>query len=225
VICTSNRVAKDVVALYGIDESVVRMVRNGVSDVRFRPDARRREEARRAWAIPDGGRALLFLGHGFERKGLQPAAEGFVKAARAEDRLIVMGDDRRAARWRSRLGAMLGEKLVWWGPADHPEHWLPGADASILPTRYDAGANTTLESLAAGVPPIVSAMDGNAEVVPFTSWVLPEGCGRDGVASAIDCAWSAGRAERERCVAEAKCWSVERNVTATEAVYREVCDG
>jgi UDP-glucose:(heptosyl)LPS alpha-1,3-glucosyltransferase len=225
VICTSNRVAKDVVALYDIDESVVRMVRNGVSDVRFRPDARRREEARRAWAIPDGGRALLFLGHGFERKGLQPAAEGFVKAARAEDRLIVMGDDRRAARWRSRLEDMLGEKLVWWGPAAHPEHWLPGADATILPTRYDAGANTTLESLAAGVPPIVSAMDGNAEVVPFTSWVLPEVYGRDVVARAIDCAWSAGRAERERCVAEAKCWSVERNVTATEAVYQEVYDG
>ena len=225
VICTSNRVAKDLVALYGVDEAVVRVIRNGVSDARFQPNSGHREEARLAWRVPENGRVLLFLGHGFERKGLQQAAEGFARLSRPSDRFVVMGDDLNAARWRTALTAALGSRLVWWGPEWCPERWLPGADATILPTRYDAGANTTLESLAAGVPPVVSVMDGNAEVVPNPHWVLPHACGQELVADAIDSAWSAGQAERAACVAEAKCWSIERNVVATERVYREVCDG
>lgn len=225
VICTSKRVARDLVALYGVDEAVVRLIRNGVSNARFRPDARRRELARRAWKVPHGGRALLFLGHGFERKGLQFAAEGFRHLARPEDRLVVIGSDRNAPRWRSALAAMLGERMVWWGPVAHPEHWLPGADATILPTRYDAGANTTLESLSAGVPPVVSVMDGNSEVVPSADWVLPRAFDATETARAIDSAWSAGAEQRADCVTVARCWSVERNVTATAAVYQEVCDG
>jgi len=216
--------ARDVCAAYGIPEDRVRVVRNGVDGTRFRPSPERRRSARAAWRVPEGGRVALFLANGFHRKGLPVAARAFARVAGARDRLVVIGGDAHARRMLSPWARKLGDRLVVQGPAPQPERWLPGADATVLPTRYDAAANTTLEALACGVPPVTSGRDGNAEVVPDPGLVVDDPADVAGFAAALSHAWSTpGLGPGCRRAAEA--WPVSRNGEALEALYWELVDG
>ncbi|MBW1880308.1 MAG: glycosyltransferase family 4 protein [Deltaproteobacteria bacterium] len=224
VVCNSRMAANDVCALYGISEDRVRVVRNGVDPVRFRPSPERRSAARRAWGVQEGGRVALFLANGYRRKGLSVAAQAFARVSGARDRLVVMGRDAHARRILAPLGRLLGDRLVVQGPVPRPERWLPGADATLLPTRYDSAANTTLEALASGVPPVTSGRDGNAEVVPEPALVVTEPADVAGFAAALCHAWSTpGLGARCRRATEA--WPVSRNGEGLETLYRELVDG
>ncbi len=223
VLCNSEMAARDVREAHGLGADRVRVVRNGVDLARFRPDAARRAAARAVWGVPDGGRVALFAGHGFRRKGLDVAALAFRRAAGARDRLVVLGRDAHA---RARLAAIrrdLGERLIVLGPRADPESWMPGADAVILPTRYDPAANTTLEALACGVPAITSGRDGAAEIVPDPHLVVADPRDVSGFTDALGHAWGSGSSDAWRAAAEA--WPGSRMTAQLETIYRELVYG
>jgi glycosyltransferase involved in cell wall biosynthesis len=93
-----------------------------------------------------------------------------------------------------------------------------------LPTRYDPAANSTMEALASGVPPVTSGRDGNAEVVPDPALVVADPLDVAGFAAALERAWSTPSL-RERCRHAAEAWPVSRNGKALESIYRELVDG
>jgi UDP-glucose:(heptosyl)LPS alpha-1,3-glucosyltransferase len=223
VVCNSEMAARDVVAWHAVPPGRLRVVRNGVDLDRFRPDPERRAAARSAWQVPDAGRVALFLGSGFARKGLAVAGHAFGRVAGEHDRLVVIGGDAHAGRHLRPIRALLGERLVFVGPIDDPEAWLPGADATLLPTLYDPAANSTLEALACGIPPVTSSRDGNAEITPDPRLVVADPRDVEGFAAALRYAWDAGSALGCRSVAEA--WPVSRNGEAMEAVLMECVDG
>lgn len=225
VVFNSEMAARQAGALYGLPADRARVVRNGVDAERFRPDAERRAAARAGWGVPDDGRVALFLGHGFRRKGLAVAAAAFERAAGPRDRLVVVGRDAHAERWLRPLRERLADRLIVAGATTRPEDALPGADATLLPTLYDAAANTTLEAMACGVPAVTSARDGSAEIVGDRRLVVEDPADVDGFAAALATAW----AERDRLGAEARkiatAWPVSRNADVMESIYRELADG
>ena len=225
VICNSRMAREDLVRCYGAHPEKVRVVRNGVDGARFRPDPDARARARLAWQVPEGGRVALFLGSGFRRKGLDVASRAFQRISGPKDRFVVIGRDSRS---RSRLGRVrrrLGQRLVEVGPVRDPEAWLPGADATVLPTLYDAAANTTLEALSCGVPPVTTSRDGSAEVVPEPDWVVTDPRDAEQVAAALARAWEAGPALASQCREAAAEWTLERNGTTMLDVYEEILNG
>lgn len=219
VICNATRPAAEMRRWYGVEE--VRVVRNGVDAERFRPDGALRRRAREAWGAR--GRVALFLGSGFRRKGLGVAARAFERVARRDDRLVVVGRDAHARRHLRAARRLLGERLVYLGERHDPERWLPGADALLLPTRYDPAANATLEAMACGVPPVTSSRDGNAELSPDPSLVVEDPDDVDGFARALRYAWEARPGEA--CRAEAERWPHDRTGREMERIFRELCHG
>lgn len=222
VVCNSERVAGEVVATHGVRPDRVRVVRNGVDGQRFTPDPARREEARERWAVPKGGRVALFLGSGFRRKGLDVAARAFERVATPDDRFVVIGRDSRASARLRRVADRLGSALVAWGPVADPERWIPGADAVLLPTLYDASANSTLEALSCGVPAVTSSMDGAGEVVPERAWIVEDPADVGGFAAALFHAWSGGPGLALRCRGAAAEWTVARSATSMIELYEEL---
>jgi UDP-glucose:(heptosyl)LPS alpha-1,3-glucosyltransferase len=213
VVCNSEMAAADVRRWTSARRVVV--VRNGVDVDRFRPDLDRRAAARAAWRVPEGGRVAAFFGSGFRRKGLDVAAAAFEAVARPDDRFVVLGDDRRSDAWKSRL-----PRALFHGPVARPEEWLPGADATLLPTRYDAAANTTFEALACGVPAVTSGRDGAAEIVPDPALVVPDPADIDGFARALKHAWDAPDPASYRAAASE--WTIERNGEAMLEIYGQL---
>jgi len=209
-------------AIHQIPEEQIVVIRNGVDTQRFKPDPMARDEVRTRVGVTRGGRVALFIGSGFRRKGLRVAGEAFAKVARRRDRLVVAGRDAHAKRWIQPLRERLGDRLVVVGEVARPERWMASADATLLPTLYDAAANTTLESLASGVPAITSAMDGSAEVVPDPALVVEDPRDVDGFARALEYAWAAGPELGVACREAVADLTWEKCCESVWSVYQEV---
>ncbi len=170
VITNSAMVRDDVVRRFAFPVERIEVVYNGVDLERFHP--RRHAEAGRALRASLGWSAdeevVLFLGTGYERKGLDVllAACRPLFAQRARARLMVVGYDSARGRYEAlaeRLG--LAERVRFLGGRRDAEVCFAAADLYALPTRYDPFANSTLEALASGLPTVTSAANGGGELI------------------------------------------------------------
>jgi UDP-glucose:(heptosyl)LPS alpha-1,3-glucosyltransferase len=153
--------------LYGVDERRVSVVYNGIDLERFHPRNRARDggAARLEAGIPRDAWVLLFVGSGFQRKGLDYVVEALARLPDRRVRLLVVGKGNpEAYRQRAeRLG--VGARIVWLGPRADVERWYAAADVLVLPTRYEPFGNVHLEALASGVPVVSSVHAGGSEIV------------------------------------------------------------
>lgn len=174
VVFNSEMARQDARDHHALDPSRTHVVRNGVELERFRPTRAR----------PAAGR-VLFVGHGWRRKGLKTALESLVQLQGV--RLGVVGRDRHESRFRRHAAALgVAGRVDWLGPADHLETLLPQALALVLPTRYDPSANVCLEAMACGVPVVTSSRDGAGEILPERWQVVERPDDAHGFAAALD---------------------------------------
>ena len=169
--------------------------------------------------MPEQGRVALFVGRGFRRKGLKTAVTAFRRVATLDDRMVVVGEDGGSWAARPLLQTLLGRQLVWMGRVADLSQWLVGADALLLPTRYDPAANVTLEAMACGVPPVTTQRDGNHEIVPHSSLVVQNPEDVPAVAHALTAAWALGSDPSLRAAAEA--WPVSRNANELLSLIKD----
>ena len=225
VVCNSEMAARQAGGWYGLTPNKLHVVRNGVDCERFRPDVTLRSEARRRWGVPKNGRVALFLGNGFRRKGLANAVKAFHRVAHASDRFVIVGGrDSYAARYLRPLRQLLGDQMVVVGPTSAPELAFVGADATVMPTRYDSAANTTIESMACGVPVVTSVYDGNAELIADKRLVVSDPRNEKEVAASLLCAWDYTNTQREVLRNSALEWTIERNGVMMERIYQRLLD-
>ena len=156
VIANSQMVKRQAEEFYGYPANQIDVVPNGVplADFRFDPEARRLR--RRILRLGDEDIAVLFVGSGWERKGLRFAVEA-VKSLGKNVRLLVAGrgrSGRAGGRAVQRLGAVRDLPAVY-----------AAADLFLLPTLYDPFSNACLEALAAGLPVITTRDNGFSEVI------------------------------------------------------------
>jgi UDP-glucose:(heptosyl)LPS alpha-1,3-glucosyltransferase len=152
---------------YGVASERIRVIYNGVDLDRFHPrnQARDRARARREAGVGARAFAMLFLGSGFERKGLATAIGALAELGDAAARLIVVGKGRRAPYEIEAKRHGVGDRLVWLGARADSERWYAACDVVVLPTLYEPFGNVHLEALASGVPVITSTRAGGAELI------------------------------------------------------------
>lgn len=153
--------------LYGVPSGRVVVIYNGVDLERFHPRnrLRHRTTAREEIGILADAWLALFVGSGFERKGLRTAIEALTALGDPAARLVVVGrGDATAYRvLAERLG--VAPQIVWLGPRPDVERWYGAADIVVLPSRYEPFGNVHLEALASGLPVITTTRAGGAEII------------------------------------------------------------
>lgn len=167
VLAISKAVRDDVMATYGVPESRIDIVYDGVDTERFHPRNRARDRARvRAeFGIEEDVPLVLFVGNGFRRKGLDALLAALARG-RADSHLLVVGVDRQRARYEALAGRLgLSARVRFAGRQGVPEHFYAAADLFALPAVQEAFGNAVLEALATGLPVVVSACAGAAELL------------------------------------------------------------
>jgi UDP-glucose:(heptosyl)LPS alpha-1,3-glucosyltransferase len=116
--------------------------------------------------IPEDALAHVFVGGGFERKGLFRLIEAFARSGRQDAHLLVVGRDKGQAR-AQRLAASRGvaARVHFAGAQLDVQPWYAAADSFVLPTLYDPFPNAALEAMACGLPVIVTFQSGTAELI------------------------------------------------------------
>ena len=169
VIANSGMVKNEIVALYGYPAGKIDIVRNGVPVSKFREAVANREQGRATLGLAEDEIIVLFVGSGWERKGLRFAIKAIETSPDPKQRLFVVGRGNRG-RYKSSRVQFLGTVV------DLPRVYA-AADIFILPTIYDPFSNACLEALACGLPVITTRNNGFSEII------------EDGVhGSIVDCA-------------------------------------
>lgn len=156
VIVNSEMVKKEAQSFYHYPADKIDLVRNGVPLATFQPDLSSRGLWRRNLGLAEDDVAVLFVGSGWERKGLA-AARAAVESLGGNFRLLVAGRGGRRHRNNSavRILGAVRELPALYG----------AADIFLLPTRYDPFSNACLEALASGLPVVTTRANGFSEII------------------------------------------------------------
>lgn len=168
-VCAISGVVKaDLMRTYGVPENAIRVIYDGVDTERFHPRLREihRAAVRAAHGIPAEARCLLFVGNGFRRKGLETLLRALAVGPDPALYVLVAGTDPDAGRYRELAGRLgVAGRVVFAGAVADPERFYAAADALVLPAIQEAFGNVVLEALATGLPVVVSACAGAAEIL------------------------------------------------------------
>lgn len=171
IIAVSEEVKRDIVANYPVAAEKIEVLYNGVDEQRFHPrqDGETREAIRRRWKIPAEAPMVLFVGSGFQRKGLDRLISTWASPGLGHVYLLVVGDDARRNRYKARVKQMgEGDRIIFAGRQADVENYYAAADVVVLPALQEAFGNVVLEALSSGLPVAVSRDAGAAEVLRGT---------------------------------------------------------
>lgn len=168
---TNSRMVRDqILNTYSTAAEKISVVHNGVEWTAWQevfdqwPDARARLLAE--LQLPPSAYYLLFVGHGYRRKGLGFLLQGLAHLRLADVHLLVVGKEREQAEFQTvvaRLG--LQGRVHFLGPRNDVLRFYQAADALVVPSIYDPFANVTLEGLAMGLYTVSSRFNGGSEVL------------------------------------------------------------
>jgi len=157
VIANSKMVQREMIDRYSYPADQIDVVYNGVPVESFRSIPEKRANSRSALGLTAEEVAILFVGSGWERKGLRFAIDAVEACGDPRMRLLVAGKGNKS-KHRSSVARFLGVVED-----------LPGlyaaADIFLLPTIYDPFSNACLEAIAAGIPVITTSANGVSEII------------------------------------------------------------
>jgi len=223
VISLSHKISGEISALYGYPEEQITLIRNGVPN-RLATTSEERALARKELGIPIEEKVALFVGTGWERKGLRFAIRTVEGLNDPRVKLLVAGSGSQK-RYAS-------PSVHFLGSVSQMATVYDAADLMVFPTIFDPFPLATLEALSAGLPVITTAANGVSEIM--TSGVHGEVIAEPSDIAALDAAlrkWfgivsDPARSGQPRlaCSALASEFTLERNLRETLAVIREVME-
>lgn len=167
VICNSQMVKEEIQRHFSFPAEKLHVIYSGVDLDAFHPNlkALHRNAVLARHNIPADATIYLFVGSGFERKGLAAALRALARLP-ASAYLLVVGKDKKSDQF-IRLAEKLGiaARTRFLGGQQDVKPFYGAADAFVLPTLYDPFPNAALEAFACGLPVITSTKSGAAELI------------------------------------------------------------
>lgn len=165
IIALCKQVKQEFIDAYGVPEEKITVVYNGVDNERFhprhRPDAAK--TVRAELGIPPDRPIVLFVGSGFRRKGLDRLLRLWRNNEMAGIYLVIVGNDANLSAYQKQHASRTD--IIFTGPRSDVEDFYGAADLLVLASVQEGFGNVVLEAFAAGLPVVMVAGVGAAEVV------------------------------------------------------------
>jgi UDP-glucose:(heptosyl)LPS alpha-1,3-glucosyltransferase len=169
VVVISDTLAREIREMYELPDDRLDVVSDGVDPAEFDGTARPAGQTlREELGISEGEPVVLFVGHNWQRKGLDTliSALRLVRDREGGTRpvlLIVGGGGRRS--YEDRVRAALKGAVRFLGTRCDMATIYGAADLFVLPTTHEPFGLPVLEAMASGVAVVVSACAGVAELI------------------------------------------------------------
>ena len=182
----SGRVHRLVVNLAAAEDTLLRqlhpglrtptvIIGNGVDlDVFVTPTLEARHGLRHDLGLTDDDRAVVFVGHEFDRKGLHPLMAALATLPPYVHLVVVGGTPDMVAHERAGTSGM-ADRVHFVGRVADPLPYLQAADVFALPSAYEAFPLVVLEALACGLPVVATPTGGIPDLIEdgVNGYVVP----------------------------------------------------
>jgi len=162
IIAISEMVKNNIIEHYEVNEKDIFVIYNGVDLEKFHPKNKKlyREELRNLYGINEDEIVLLFVGSGFERKGLKFLIKSVENIKKPLTVLVVgKGNKKKYAKMCK------NQRIIFCGPQKEIYKYYASADIFVFPTIYEPFGNVHLEALASGLPVITTKLSGASEII------------------------------------------------------------
>jgi UDP-glucose:(heptosyl)LPS alpha-1,3-glucosyltransferase len=181
VICISKMGSEEVQRHYQVPEEKIEVIYPGVDVEKFHPTLAEiyRESIRSSLGISKDAYVLVYVGSGFERKGVNRALQA-VAQSNINCHFLIVGGDKRISKYQQ-LARQLGlaERTHFLGVQKDARPYYAASDVFFMPSVYEPFGNANMEAMALGLPLITTTKSGAAELV------RAESAGQ--VCDALDC--------------------------------------
>ena len=181
---TNSQMVKDeILKLYKTPQQKIEVIHNGVEWKAWESEFEKKFEYPR----PVSPYRFLFVGNGYQRKGLSFLLHGLGQIPQEDFRLTVIGKENNIASF-IQMASVLGikQKIDFLGPQNDIRPFYIEADTLVIPSIYDPFANVTVEALSMGLFIVSSGYNGGKEVLQKnTGTVIEELTSSECVAAAL----------------------------------------
>jgi len=231
VICNSTMIRDDLIRRFAVDEAKLHVIYNGIDLDDYSPALRdlHRSRLRRELEVDDQLPVVLYVGSGFERKGVRPLIDAASRMTETLAQFWIIGKDKHSARYREYADKKgVGNRVRFLGPQQDVRPFYGAADAFALPTLYDPFPNAALEALASGLPVVVSNTCGACELIePGRNGFVCDALDIAALAASLDALCAPGAASAMSTAARVSALPLARDVMAGQLIdlYRSLVAG
>lgn len=163
----SELTKREIAREFGVPPEDITVIYNAVDAGRFSAErlGPMRGKMREKLGVRDDEAAILFVGTGWERKGLRYLIEAMKRIEDAKTKLIVVGegDVKAYQKMAGRIG--VGGRVVFAGHSARVEECYAAADMFAFPSLHDAFGTAALEAMASGLGVACSRLAGASEII------------------------------------------------------------
>lgn len=222
-VAVSRTVARVLSVDYGLAPELIEIVPNGVP-VPPPMTAAERAAVRAGWGVPEGARVWLTVGRLEEQKGVDVLLRAWAALPAPRPCLVIVGDGSRRTALEAQARALgLAADTRFVGAAAEARGLYRAADGFVLASRFEGMPLALLESMAAGLPVVATAVDGVVEAADADTARLVPPLDPQALAAAVaslEADPALARSLGERAAARAaERFGEARMVSAYEAVY------
>jgi UDP-glucose:(heptosyl)LPS alpha-1,3-glucosyltransferase len=207
VIVQSRLDARLLQQYFGVDESRICQIINGVDTSTFHPGVRaERAAVRDEWKIESDVPLLVFASMDFRGKGLDSLLLALSKLRNRDAKLLIVGRGATAGFERRARSLNLKDRVIFAGRQTAIQRFYGAADLFVLPTIYEPFPNVNLEAMACGTPVISTSTSGGAEIIAegANGYLIPDAWSVDALAERIEHHLNLSTADKQK-MSEA-CW-------------------
>ena len=172
-VVNASRISQELQEEYAVSADRISVIPTGVDTEYFRPGDG--QAARAQLGVGEESRAvLLFVSLDHRRKGLETALGALEQI---KDAVLWIVGAELDGEWRRAISDRgLDARVRSFGQRNDLRPFYQAADVFVHPTRYDACANTVLQSMACGLTGVISSHDGARDFIRHgeNGWLLSD---------------------------------------------------
>jgi UDP-glucose:(heptosyl)LPS alpha-1,3-glucosyltransferase len=174
IIANSEIVRNQIANNFSKRTAPIYVINNAVDQERYNRELKYASTVRENIGIPEEAFISVFVGSGYERKGVNTLIKIF-QVLPKKYHLIIIGKDKNERRFVSTAKKHdLNDRLHFLGPQDDVRPFLAISHLFLFPSLYDPLPNSALEAAAIGLPILASNTTGAAELTEAMGWPAPD---------------------------------------------------
>lgn len=220
IIVNSEMVRREIHSYFRYPDSRIHLVRNGVDISRF--SSGKRDETRARFGLNPSDFVLLFVGSGWERKGLQFLVP-LMKRLRDYEAQNQSTKFKLLVAGKGNKPLFAPENIIFAGQVKDIQNLYSAADLFVFLPIYEPSANVVYEALASNLPVITSATNGASELIQngVNGAVIQDPADLESTYSAV-LYWFNKKRSGATIKIDKNILSIERNVSETLSVIEMV---